>query len=171
MVGDIIADSLKLGLGYAVKLIAGVSAADFGRFARVDGQVVESNHPAWVYGHLSVYAPRIIMELDADPGDLRVSDEWLDVFSAKGKCQDDPDGTIYPPMDKVVATLLNGYRATEEVLRTTPDEKFAEPNPNEAMRSRFATIGSMHCFYAGGHFMLHMGQVSAWRRMMGLGPA
>jgi len=26
-------------------------------------------------------------------------------------------------------------------------------------------------FYLGGHVMLHIGQMSAWRRMMGLGPA
>jgi hypothetical protein len=26
-------------------------------------------------------------------------------------------------------------------------------------------------FYVGGHMMLHLGQLSAWRRMMGLGAA
>ena len=58
-----------------------------------------------------------------------------------------------------------------ETLAQTADEKFAEENRNERMRSRFSTVGAMHNFYTGGHFMIHMGQVSAWRRMMGLGSA
>ena len=171
MIGDMIADSLTLGIGYASKLIAGINPAEFSQFARARGQVIESNHPAWVYGHLSIYAPRILGELGADSGDLRFSEQWMELFSAKSQCQDDPEGKIYPPMDQIVAKLFDGYRAAEQALRGAPDETFASPNPNEAMRSRFATLGAMHGFYVGGHFMLHMGQVSAWRRTMGLGPA
>lgn len=171
MIGDMIADSLKLGIGSANKLIAGVSPNEFSQFARVDGRMVESNHPAWAYGHLSVYAPRILNDLGGDGSQLQISDEWIELFSAKSKCLDDPEGKIYPAMDQIVAKLFDGYRAAEQLLRNTPDETFAQPNPNTTMQSVFPTLGSMHCFYVGGHFMMHMGQVSAWRRMMGLGPA
>jgi len=62
-IGNIIADSLKLSVGYAERLLTGVPAARFARFARCGGEVVESNHPAFVYGHLSLYAPRILQQL------------------------------------------------------------------------------------------------------------
>jgi hypothetical protein len=39
------------------------------------------------------------------------------------------------------------------------------------MTELFPTIGSMQAFYVGGHMTFHLGQVSAWRRMQGLGPA
>jgi hypothetical protein len=39
------------------------------------------------------------------------------------------------------------------------------------MTERFPTLGSVHAFYCGGHIMMHLGQMSAWRRMMGLGSA
>ena len=48
----------------------------------------------------------------------------------------------------------------------------AAPNPAEGrMRELFPTLGSVHCFYAGGHMMSHLGQFSAWRRMEGMKPA
>ena len=49
--------------------------------------------------------------------------------------------------------------------------RFLLENPNERMRAKFPTNGAMLAFYVGGHFMLHMGQLSAWRRAVGLGPA
>jgi hypothetical protein len=39
------------------------------------------------------------------------------------------------------------------------------------MRELFPTIGSVQAFYCGGHMMMHLGQMSAWRRMEGLGTA
>jgi hypothetical protein len=84
---------------------------------------------------------------------------------------DDADGSIYPPMDEVTSALLRAYRAVAEALDCAVDEVFAGENPNEAMRGKFPTKGAMIGFYVGGHFMLHMGQMSAWRRAMGMGPA
>ena len=68
--------------------------------------------------------------------------------------------------------FFKGYRAALEALKVTPDEVFQRPNPlGGAMAEKFPTLGSMHTFYVGGHIMIHMGQMSAWRRMEGLGPA
>ena len=50
--GNIIADTLQLSLGYADRLLTGIPADRFARFATVGGTAVNSNHPAFVYGHL-----------------------------------------------------------------------------------------------------------------------
>ena len=58
------------------------------------------------------------------------------------------------------------------LLRETGDDAFQQPNPMPApMSDRFPTLGSLHTFYSGGHLMMHLGQISAWRRMIGLSPA
>ena len=99
------------------------------------------------------------------------SDQFNELFSKDAKCQDDPAGSIYPAMDLITSVTLDGYRAAADALDVADDGVFTTENPNEGMRSRFPTNGSMLAFYVGGHFMLHMGQMSAWRRANGLGPA
>lgn len=171
MIGNMIAESLQISLRYAENLAKDVAPTDFGKLARIDGHAIESNHPAFVYGHLSIYSPRIISDLGGDPSEFAVDQAWEDLFSPKAKCVDDADGSLYPDKDVLVSRLLSSYQAAMEILRSSDDEKFSAPNPNEVMRSRFETIGGMHAFYCGGHMMIHMGQISAWRRMMGLGSA
>ena len=65
--------------------------------------------------------------------------------------------------------MLNGYRLASQALRDCDDSLLLKENPNEGrMRELFPTIGAATGFYVGGHVMIHMGQISAWRRAMGL---
>ncbi len=57
-------------------------------------------------------------------------------------------------------------------LRSTPNDVFQQPNPVEGRtRDLFPTIGAVQACSCGGHMMMHLGQVIAWRRMEGLGAA
>jgi hypothetical protein len=170
-IGSMIAASGRLGLGYADRLLKGVTSDQFARFASVGGNLIQSNHPAFIYGHLSLYAPRIIEQLNGDASGLMPTAEFQKLFSKDATCVDDPDGSIYPAMDEIVLALKDGYTAAINALQQAQDEIFRQVNPNEVMRERFPSLGAMHAFYVGGHFMLHMGQMSAWRRAMGLGAA
>lgn len=168
--GNTIGDSLQLSLGYAERLLKDVSPEQFGRFARADGKPIESNHGAFIYGHLSLYAPSILSDLGLNAPEI--PDGFQSGFSKDAKCADDVDGTLYPEMEKITTFFFDGYRAALEALRAADDEIFQQPNPlGGGMAEKFPTLGSMHNFYVGGHMMIHMGQMSAWRRMLGLGPA
>lgn len=168
--GNVAADSLELCLGYAERLLKDVTAEQFGRFATVNGQVIESNHPAFVYGHLSLYGPRILTQLGQTTS--AAPDGFETVFSKDAKCVDDPNGSVYPVMAKVTQAFFDGYKAALPVLRSLPDSAFQAPNPiGGRMTDLFPTLGSLHAFYCGGHMMMHLGQISAWRRMMQLGAA
>jgi len=168
--GNIIADSLQLSVGYAERLLKGVPADKFARFASVGGVVVDSNHPAFICGHLALYAPKILHQVGAPAPS--VPDHFELRFSKDAKCVDDPDLDLYPPMDEIVSFFLEGHRMVSGALRSTPDETFQRPNPAEGrMKELFPTIGSVQTFYCGGHMMMHLGQMSAWRRMEGLGAA
>jgi hypothetical protein len=170
-IGPLIADSGKVSLGYAKRLIVGISPSQFGRFATGSSGEIVSNHPAFVYGHLSLYACRIVEQLGKDASSIKPSELYTERFNHTANCIDDADGTLYPPMDELVEKVVTGYEAAIDALNDADDSLFTIPNVNEAMRSKFATNGSMQAFYIGGHFMYHMGQVSAWRRMIGLGQA
>ena len=170
-IGPMIAASAKLGLGYAERLLKDIPAEKYACFARVQDTVIESNHPAFIYGHLGLYASRIIAELGCDASAYKPSDKYEKLFSKDAVCIDDPENSIYPTMDEVNTHLFINYRAAITTLEHAEDEIFQQQNPNEAMREKFSTIGAMHGFYVGGHFMMHMGQMSAWRRMAGFGPA
>ena len=170
--GNNIADSLELGLGYAERMLVGVTPQQFARLAAPGGARVESNHAAFVYGHLSLYPPQILAQLGEDPSDIAPPESFPEVFSKDATCQDDPDGSIYPEMQEITETFFSGYRCALDLFRTVDDELLQRPNPlGGGMSERFPVLASMHGFYVGGHLMLHLGQVSAWRRMWGLGPA
>lgn len=168
--GNVIADSLHLSLGYGERLLAGVPADRASRFAAPGGVVVESNHPCFIYGHLGLYAPKILRLIGHPAPSL--PDGFELAFSKDAKCVDDVDGDLYPPFDDVVAFFLEGHRMTTGALRSTPDAPLQQPNPAEGrMKELFPTIGSAVAFYCGGHMMMHLGQMSGWRRMEGLGTA
>ena len=166
-----IAASARLGLGYAERLLTDVRPDQFARFANIDQTVIESNHPAFIYGHLSLYTSRVIEQVGGDANAYLPSENFERLFSKDARCMDDVDGSIYPPMQEVTSALLAGCRAAVEALEAASDDVFGVANPNEVMREKFPTNGAMVGFYAGGQFMLHMGQMSAWRRAMGMGPA
>lgn len=64
--GNVIADSLQLSLSYAERLLKDISPQQFARFAAPGGKTVESNHPAFTFGHLSLYGPRILTQAGAN---------------------------------------------------------------------------------------------------------
>ena len=171
-IGNIIADSLQLSLGYGDRLMAGITPEIFARFASPGGSPIESNHPAFIYGHLSLYAPRVIDQLGRGDLAVDVPAAFKEVFSKDAKCVDDPAGSVYPTMAAVTELFKTGYANATTALREAGDETLQQINPTEGrMRELFPTLGSMHGFYVGGHMMMHLGQLSAWRRMQGLGPA
>lgn len=165
--GNVIGDSLAVSLGYAERLLVGIEDSQFGLLPRVGDQVFQSNHPAFIYGHLSLYAPRIIRDLGGDP--IEVPEGFEDLFSKDAQCDDDPHHNIYPHREMIVDAFFRGYRQVLEEVRQTPDAIFGQANSVPGRLSElFPTKGSMIAFYVGGHCMIHFGQLSAWRRIMGL---
>ncbi|MCC9644024.1 DinB family protein [Rhodopirellula sp. JC740] len=171
MIGQMIAESGRLCVGYARRLLDGVTEDNFARFARVGDTVIQSNHPAFILGHLNQYPQQIITQLGGDASAIRPSEKYEALFSKTATCLDDPDGTLYPSMNEVVEKFFASHEAAIETLLGTEDAAFQVETPVPHMREKFSTLGSLHAFYFSGHMMLHVGQFSAWRRAMGMGPA
>jgi hypothetical protein len=165
MVAQTIVPSAKFCLGYADATLKDVKAADFGKMPKG----VVTNSPAFVFGHLGVYPDRLLEAVGR--GELaKPIAKHLDLFVKGKECVDDPNGTIYPPMEELVSRFRERHEVLLGVLSELTDGDFAKTNPNEAMRERFPTVGILANFLLSGHMMMHLGQVSVWRRCMGLGP-
>lgn len=165
-----IASNTKIVTGYAESLFKGIAEERFARFASGEHGPVVSNHPAWVAGHLSLYPGRVagMLSLDAD---VAVPDGWEDLFGPGSECVDDPDGSVYPGRDELLERFFTAQRAIAEALGSVNDDQLAAPTPVERYRERFPTILCAVDFLMGAHAMLHLGQLSAWRRFEGLGSA
>ena len=69
-------------------------------------------------------------------------------------------------LPEAVVNRLVHYFATYKMEMTGEQE-----NPMEGLRSRCATVGEVANFMLVMHTSFHLGQMSTWRRCMGLGPA
>jgi hypothetical protein len=154
---------LHLGLGYADALTKTIPAD---RFAEFPGKDVVC--PAFYMGHLAIYPARALDLLGRS--DLAIANPagWDERFKAGVEAKPGD----YPSKDAIMAHFMAGYRAVAKALETAPDEAFDRENPAEGrFKEMFPTVGGAVTFLCIGHMQMHLGQVSTWRRVMGLGSA
>lgn len=171
LVAEIIVTGAKRGRGLADKLVVGVTPEMFARLPKADGHFIQTNHPAWALGHLALYPARIMRMMGLDGDAIAAPAAWDTLFKNGTECRDDVEGKLYPAMESVVTAFRRGYDTVLEQALTLDDAAFAKPTPEENYRQAFPTVGTVVNFMVQSHVMMHLGQVSAWRRMMGLGPA
>lgn len=161
----------KISRGYSERLLAGIAAPQFARKANVNGQVIDSNHAAWVYGHLATYPAKVAAMVGLDAAKCAAPASFEELFKDGTACQDDASGSIYPAMEQITAAFFKTHDALFETLGGIDDAKLLVPTEDEKVRVRWPNTGGRVLFMCNNHIMMHMGQVSAWRRMMGLAAA
>ncbi len=134
--------------------------------ARMTAQPVPGrtmNHPAWILSHLNVYAPICTTMLRGstfeDPLEVR--------YGQKSEVSEDP--SEYAARIPLIAEYSHLHDEAEHALTAASPEIFAAPNPLERWRTMHPTIGDMLVTLMVKHESTHLGQLSAWRRGMGLG--
>lgn len=163
--GHDIAAGLELALMYTDALCKAIPTD---KFAHMPGK--DFNSPAFNIGHLSIYTPRILGMTSAAGHDIVNPAGWEDLFKAGSPCVDVPGK--YPSKDEIMAHYTAGYKACVAALRACPDATLAATNPAEGrMKELFPTLGAAVNFLCVGHTQAHLGQISMWRRVMGLGSA
>lgn len=168
---SIITTSAARALGLAEGLLHGIDAGRAARFANGSHGPINANHPAFVYGHLSLYNARLIGMLGQDASAAAVPDTYEGLFKHGAVCVDDADGSVYPPLDEAVQHFKRGSDAAIAVVNACSDEALAAQTPDENFRKAFPTVGDVANFLLNDHVMFHLGQVSTWRRAEGLGSA
>lgn len=170
-IGQTIKPAAALGLRYAQGLLEGITPENYARLPKVGGQVIQTNHAAFIFGHLALYPSKALQMIDQPVGATAVPDSYTKLFEPGAACLDDAEGKLYPPLAELTERFIAGYESALAAVAETDDAKLLEQNPNEGRsRELFPTRGAAATFYLIGHVQMHMGQLSAWRRTMGLGP-
>jgi hypothetical protein len=121
------------------------------------------NHPAWIVGHLAFSFQMIGGELGLEPW---LPEHWANLFGT---------GSIlnagrYPRKHELLAALAAGEKKLTEHLATMDESDLDQPLPDERCRHTLPTLGSAVLHILTVHTAVHLGQLSAWRRAMGLPP-
>lgn len=160
-IAPIVAKPAERGLDYAESLAKDIPAEKFGHMPHPS-----MNHPAFNYGHLALYPDRLLAMI-GKPELARPKAGWEELFKAGVACVEQ-DGR-YPGKQEIVDYFLDRYRTAAEAVAATPDEVFFRPNPIEGrFKELLPTLGMVANFLLNSHVMMHLGQVSAWRRAVGL---
>ncbi len=147
-------------IGYCRRLVADIADE---RFA--DQPVAGVNHPAWVLGHLAWTADRALEMLGA-PALLPA--EWAALFG-RGST---PSASrfAYASKEDLLRAVEAGYEELRQKVRSASPEKLAQPTTNPLAKETLPTLKEMVAFLLCGHMGVHLGQISAWRRLIGLPP-
>jgi len=137
--------------------------------ARCKPEGVDANHPVFIYGHLSIYPDMVLGAIGR--GDLAdpKSELWHEHFMHGKDCVCGCDA--YPSLDEVVARWKDRYETAIKAVAETDDTVFARECPIEGLRDRCPTVGELCNFMLVLHTAFHLGQMSTWRRCVGLGSA
>lgn len=121
------------------------------------------NHAAWVIGHLAASCDFAGSFLGLAPASPK---EWGTLFGNKSKPV--ADASKYPPLPELIAALEQGHARLVKAAKAAPASVFAGPCKVEGFNKMFPTVGDALAFILTGHEAMHLGQLSAWRRALGL---
>lgn len=162
---------------YAERLMVGVTPAIAARkpvFTKGgDTITIDANHPVFVLGHLALYPAQILGLIDRSDlsPSIAVPAAWEEKFKNGAPCQDDPSGTIYPAFSEICAAYFKATDAMLDAVESMDDAILLTPTAHEGYAKIFPVTGPTLIFMLNNHTMMHLGQVSTWRRCMGLPPA
>ena len=122
------------------------------------------NHPAWLLCHLSVYSPVLVEMLTGgspeDPIEHRYGRKSAPTLTQGAYPAWDDIGAQYFAVHDLVGPAFNG--ATAELLEAPPTI--------ERFRARWPHLQDVVVHLMVHHESVHLGQLSAWRRVCGLPP-
>lgn len=150
----------KLNLKYLHNLVADLTDE---QMAASPTSVV-LNHPAWILGHLLSGAAFLTGLIGGKAP--AVPENYEALFGMKSKPS--RDRSIYPSKAELVKALDAQYAAAAAAVKAFPQARWSEPFPKEAYRGFWPTLGDCITYMLTAHDAGHLGQLSAWRRGMGL---
>jgi len=166
-----IAGNIATVIGLGELLCKDIPGDRFARLAVADGEPIISNHPGFVIGHMSMYPAYCVEAITGNTGSAAYPDSYEELFVKGAECRDDNKGLIYPNKDDLLTVFAATHKAAAEAIADMDDARLTAPNPIERLVERFPTLGSILVFFMQGHAMMHLGQLSAWRRMERMGSA
>ena len=121
------------------------------------------NTPQWVFGHLAVctdYGLELLGEPTACPK------AWHEAYGIGSEPSVPP--SPQPTKAELVEAIASGHaRLNAAMAKATPDQ-LATANPFDFLAKALPTVGDLLAQLTTAHPAMHLGQLSAWRRLNGL---
>ena len=149
----------NLNLGYAKRLVADVPD-DLMAFQ----PAAHMNHAAWLLGHLACTADMLGAMIGTRPV---CPPAWVGLFDWNS----DPssDASRYPTKAVLLTALADAHAGIAAALPAVSESRWLEPTPIDEVRGFLPTLGDSFVFVMAAHENMHLGQLSAWRRVQGMG--
>lgn len=155
---EYVRQTVKLNEQYANAHLADIPADQWCRQA--EGLPM---HPASIVGHIVICCELTRVELGGEP---ILPASWRELFEEGAAAAAEP--SAYPPKDELLAALTDQRQRMVEILASTPEADLARPLEHEEMREVFGSLGTMLFVLLLIHEPLHLGQLSSWRRAVGM---
>lgn len=146
---------------YAQRLVEDLSQAQM--IAQpVPGRTL--NHPSWILSHLNLY--------NAFAATIARAGPLVDPADHPHGKKSSPlaDAGAYLPRAELIQSFAAIHADTTAAVEAVTDRILALPNPLDRKRDDHPTVGDMLVMLLVKHESVHLGQLSAWRRAMGLPP-
>ncbi|MEM7454147.1 MAG: DinB family protein [Planctomycetota bacterium] len=146
---------------YAVRLVSDLS--DDQMCAQPSGATGQpANHPAWVLSHLNVYVPIV--------GSVIEGEAFEDPKGHQFGMQSKPESekSLYASREELINEYVAGHDAVTALLRQADESIFSNPVQLERWKPVMPTAGITLPYLMLVHENVHLGQVSAWRRVQGM---
>ena len=123
------------------------------------------NHPAWILGHLAFVADYIAGTLGAEK---KIPEQWAALFRPGSK--PNANRSSYPSKAELLTALDQGCERLRERAANATPEQLSKPTTNPRVKDALPTAKEFIAFLLTGHMGGHLGQISAWRRLIGMPP-
>ena len=120
------------------------------------------NHPAWILSHLNAY----IDVIEALVGGQEFPDPKDHKFGMLSKPA--ADATLYQDKDSLINYFVNGHERVDKILSGAGDDLLEQEIPIDRWKTVMPRIGIALPYLMLNHENMHLGQISAWRRVLGL---
>ncbi len=131
------------------------------------GGAGHENHPAFTLGHLVIGSAIAAEILGLERG---VPDGWAELFERQGPTDrrlppDDPG--LYPPKGELLEELGRQHKRVAAAIKAA--DAATLDRPHEWRMDRWMpNVAGVLTFLCTAHEAMHIGQLAAWRRAMGL---
>lgn len=133
------------------------------RFA--EQPVPQVNHPAWILGHLAWAADGVAGFLDAPK---QFSDEFVAKY--KGGSVPTSNRNDYPSKAEIIEAFVSANDRARQLLQSATPEQCSKPTGHARLRETMPTTDMALTFLMVTHPGVHLGQLSMWRRLIGMKP-
>lgn len=123
------------------------------------------NHPAWILGHLAFSAARARGLLGSEK---ELPEAWTPLFGPGSKPS--ASRSDYPSKDDLLRAVEQGFERLRQQAAAASPEQLAQHSTNPYTKDALPRTQDGVAFLLTGHLGVHLGQLSTWRRMVGLPP-